>query len=122
MFLSGIITFPVTILSGAAVSAEVPMGAMTLSGILMPAAWTAAGLAFDVTLDDGVSWHPLFDDAGNECVVTNPAAGNFIVLKALPSYVMRGINALRVLSGTHSVAVNQGADRIITLIGRNEGI
>ena len=112
--------YPVTIANGTALSGAVKMGADTLVGIAMPAAWTTAGITFQVSIDDGATWLELNDDGGNNVTITNPAGGVFIMLSNKPDYVWREINVIKVRSGTASVPVNQTADRVITLIGRPE--
>ncbi len=47
----GLATFTATIPSGQSLSAEVDLGANSLVGIAMPAAWTAADLTFQVSSD-----------------------------------------------------------------------
>ena len=98
----------------------VAMGADTLAAIQMPAVWTAAGITFQVSPDGGTTWCELYDDAGNEVTITSPAAGSFILLNAHPSYEWRGVNLLKVRSGTAAAPVPQVAAAIVTLIGRPE--
>ena len=51
----GVFTQTATIGTGASLSQQIDLGAMTLVGIVMPASWTAAGLTFQVSADGGVS-------------------------------------------------------------------
>src|SRR5260221_12523835 len=55
---------PVTIVNGKSLSPEVALGAKTLVGIVMPGAWTAAGLTFRATADGGGTFNELQDGAG----------------------------------------------------------
>ena len=113
--------YPVTISPGQSLSAAVGMGADTLVGISMPAAWVAAALTFQVSID-GETWQELYADTGTEVTIpsTAAAAGQFIVLPTFPSYIWRGVNLLKVRSGTAGAPVVQTAGATITLIGRPE--
>lgn len=101
-----------TILSGASLSAAVYLGSGTLSKIIMPATWTAANLTFQ-TSDDGTTYSNLYDASGTEYVVTAAASRAIIV----PVSEFQGFRYMKVRSGTAGVPVNQGADRVLTLIG-----
>lgn len=115
----GITLTPVTIVSGAALSGPAALGALTLVGISMPAAWTAADMTFQVSPDGGTTWQELFDGAGAALTIKG-AAGQFVIPIADPSYLWRGVNMIQVRSGTVAVPVNQAADRIINLVSRSE--
>jgi hypothetical protein len=119
MFLIGIHQYPATIAAGQSLSGPVPMGVDTLVGIEMPAAWTAAPLTFQVSPDGGTTWQELYDGAGNEVTIlaASAAAGRFI---QMTSYMWRGINMLRVRSGTAGAPVAQSAGAVVTLIGRQK--
>ncbi len=119
MFLVGITTTPATIAAGASLSEPVALGALTLVGISMPAAWTAAALTFQVSPDGGTTWQELFDGAGNE-VTVQAAAGQFVVPFAMPSYLWRGVNMIQVRSGTAGGPVNQAAEAVINIVSRSE--
>lgn len=114
----GITLNPATIAAGTALSGPVALGALTLVGISMPAAWTAAPLTFQVS-PDGVTWQELYDGAGNE-VTIQAAANQFIIPLANPSYLWRGVNLVQVRSGTLAEPVNQVAAATINLITRSE--
>lgn len=119
MFAVGITLNPVVIAAGASLSAACPLGALTLAGISMPAVWTAAALTFQVSPDGGATWQELYDGAGNPVTVT-AAAGQFVVPVANPSYVWRGINMVKVRSGTAAAPVNQAAAATVNLVTRPE--
>lgn len=107
----------VTITNGASLSAEVALGDFVPIGIIMPAAWTAAGLTFQVSGDGAVTWNGLYDSAGNETTFT-VAASRYI---PLDPNVWIGINDIKIRSGTSGSPVNQGADRILTVVSRVYG-
>jgi hypothetical protein len=121
VFLIGLTLTPATIAAGASQSGPVSLGALTLVGISMPAAWTTAALTFQVSPDGGTTWQELYDGAGNEITITG-AAGQFLILPPFPSYDWRGVNMLQVRSGTAGSPVNQVAQAIINLVTRQEQI
>lgn len=102
-----------TIAASGSLSAEVPLGEKTLVGIVMPAAWTAAGITFQATADD-VNFSELYDGAGNEITLT-AAAGQFIQVDPTK---WRGITGVKVRSGTAASPVNQTVQAVLTLITR----
>lgn len=101
----------VTIPNGAAITGDIDLGSETLAGIVVPASWTAANLTFQASAD-GVTYSNLFDGFGVE-VTASAAASRFIALNAAD---FAGVRALRVRSGTSGTPVNQGADRVLTLV------
>lgn len=103
-----------TIASGAALSAAVPLGAGTLVGVSMPAGWDAAAMTFQVSADGGTTWQELFGSGGSAVSYT-VAANNFV---AIDPATWRGINMIKVRSGTSGATVNQTAARTLTLITR----
>lgn len=119
MFSVGITLNPATIASGQALSGPVPLGALTLVGISMPAVWTPAVLTFQVSPDGGTTWQELYDGAGNEVTFT-AGAGQFIIPLADPSSAWRGINMVQMRSGTAAAPVNQTACAVINLVTRSE--
>jgi hypothetical protein len=108
-------TGQVTIANGQSLSNAIDLGAKVLSGILIPAAWTAAGLSFQASDDLGVTWQNLYDATGSEVTITSAAvtAGRRISLD--PSLFV-GIDFLKVRSGIQSAPVPQGQSTILTLI------
>lgn len=106
--------FVATILAGAALSGEVDIGGNTLVGITMPAAWTTAAMTFSVSTDGGTTWCEMTTSAGAEVSYT-VAASQYI---AVDPTLWRGVNAVKVRSGTLASAVNQVAQALVTLITR----
>jgi hypothetical protein len=107
----------VTIANGQSLSPFVAIGPKTLVGIGLPAAWTAASLTFQVTLDGGVTFLEFYDGAG---AVTLPvAAGQFVAIPPVPDW--GGVVGLKVRSGTSGSPVNQAADRLLSLVTRTVG-
>jgi len=110
----GISVLPATIAAGQAISAEIDLGAMTLVGIVMPPAWTAAGMTFQISPDGGATWVEHTNSAG--------AATNFVVgggqYIAVDPALWRGVYSMKVRSGTVGAPVNQTVGAALQLICR----
>jgi hypothetical protein len=103
----------VTIANGTALSPAVGLYPFALHGILMPAAWTAADLTFQVSVD-GATFGEMTDVSGN-AVDYKAAAGVYIPIDPT---LWRAIGLIKVRSGTAGVPVAQAADRVLTLMTR----
>ena len=103
----------VTISNGTSLSPAVPLGDWTMCGIAMPAGWDAASLSFQVSVDGGSTWLEMQDGASAYSLTA--AAGQYI---AFEPFKWTGVNHVKVRSGTSGSAVNQTADRALTLITR----
>lgn len=101
----------VDIANGASLSDALNLAGMTMVAIVIPAAWTAANLTFQASID-GTTYYNLFDDGGNEQTVT-AAASEHLFLSPLEWI---GINWIKIRSGTSGAAVNQGAARTIQVV------
>lgn len=112
----GIFTQTVTIASGASLSGAATVNNAHLVGIVMPAAWTAATLTFQVSRD-GTTFTDFYRD-GAEYTRTEPTTAASRDIGISPGD-FAGVAALKVRSGTGAAAVNQGADRVITLVFRH---
>ena len=109
-----ITTTTATIDAGASLSAGIRLpNAHYLAAILLPAAWTAAGITFQGSAD-GVTYGDIHASDGTELTLT-VAAGQLVTLTA---DALRAVPFLKVRSGTAAVAVNQAAARTLTLITR----
>lgn len=115
-----------TIASGAALSSQttgtygtshggINMAGLTLVALDMPAVWTAADITFQES-SDGVTYRNVFNADGTEFKITLPLANQKIPLADLDT---AGWRFIKVRSGTAAAPVNQGAERIIGLIGRD---
>ncbi len=104
-----------TIDAAAALSGAVNFGGLRLFGIVMPAAWTAAALTFQVSFDEGASWSNLYDANGSEVNVT-VAASRAITLDPV---VFAAVPMLKVRSGTAAAPVNQTAAAALQLVVRS---
>lgn len=94
-------------------SAAVNLGEKVAIGILMPAAWDAANLTFQGSVD-GVSFSNIYDSSGNELTVT-AAASRYIYLDPT---VFVGLNQIKVRSGTNGTPVTQTAARALSIVTR----
>jgi hypothetical protein len=111
---NGLVRWPLLIASGTSISAiPARINATVLIGVMMPAAWDAAALTFQASLD-GVTFSPAYDSNGTELTVTT-AAGRYVVI---PWTMLAGTEFLHVRSGTFSTPVVQTADRTLTIISR----
>jgi hypothetical protein len=109
---TNLFTATATISSGASLSAAVPINQMVVVGLIMPDAWTAADLTFAVSSDGGATFRDLYGSA-DAAVQYQASAGHQIGFDPTP---WRGIDQVKVRSGTADAAVNQAADRTITLL------
>jgi hypothetical protein len=110
----GINQFPVTIANGTALSGPVALGEFVLTGLAMPAAgWDAAALTFQVSVDGGATWQEM---QSISAAISYTAAANQYI--AIDPTLWRGINMIKVRSGTSGTPVPQTADRILTLVTR----
>jgi hypothetical protein len=90
---------------------------MRLGGLIMPSAWTAASLSFQISAD-GVSFNDLRDKYDNEIVVTVTA--NNAYLFDLADWIT--FPFLKIRSGTAAAPINQAATRSLTLLLRATGV
>lgn len=100
-----------TIGSGSALSSAVDLGRTTLAGIVMPAAWTATNLTFDVSADNAV--FVSLRASGAEVALTVAANEGH----SLDSSIMMSWRYVKLRSGPLGSPVNQTQTRVITLIG-----
>lgn len=107
----------VTVSSGGSLSAAVNLGGRAPVAVLMSAGWDSASLTFQASMDGttyGDVWAP--DVSGTQAEVAHAvAAGRFV---ALDANAFAGARFLKLRSGTSGSAVNQTADRVLTLITR----
>jgi hypothetical protein len=106
-----------TIAKSGSLSGAVDMGNFRYFSIQMPAAWTAAGLTFQGSLD-GTTYQNIYDDSGSEVYIPTVSAStnvscDSIALKLIP------YRYIKIRSGTAASAVNQEAARTIYLLGKD---
>lgn len=100
----------VTIASGTSLSGAVEIGEGVLIGIVLPT-MTSASLSFQASAD-GTTYGEAVDSALAAIAVSASTGGQYIAAPA----ALNGVPFLKIRSGTSGAPVNQGADRVITLI------
>jgi len=99
-----------TIASGASLSAGVNLSGRVLAGVYMPASWTSADLTFQAS-NDGSTWFNVYMDAAEVTVAATAAT-----YVAIDPVAFLGVKHIKVRSGASGAAVNQAADRVLTLM------
>ncbi len=105
-------TKTVTITSGTSLSGGVEIGEGVLVGLDVPA-FTSAAITFQVSSDGGTTYRDAYDAAAAEVTCGAATTGNRYI--AAPA-ALNGAWWIKVRSGTSAAPVNQGADRVITLV------
>lgn len=93
-------------------STAIQTNGVPVVGIEMPPGWTAAPMSF-ISSVDGSNYQPVWDQYGNEFVITVAAGRNLFVDSARYFWMA---NYLKARSGTEATPVTQGADRTVKLI------
>lgn len=96
--------------SGGSLSGAVDLGGRKLVAIVMPDTWTAAKMTFQAS-PDGVTYFNVYDGSTEREV--DVAASYYSALN-IADWV--GLRWLKFRSGTAASAVNQTAERTITLV------
>lgn len=103
-------TTTVVIANGASLSGAVDLGGRKLVALILPDAWTAASLTFQGSVD-GTNFFNVYDGATERTLVV---AANYYSAQNIADWV--GFRWIKVRSGTAGTAVNQAAERTITLV------
>lgn len=110
-----------TIASGQAVSNAINIEGLALLGIAFPAAWDAAAITFEGSVN-GTTWAPVYDDAGNELTIASGVVttltGKVVVAGGGALEKLAALYAIKIRSGTAASPVNQTAERVFNLIGK----
>lgn len=106
---------PAAIASGQSLSGQVNLGGYTLVGIVVPAAWIAAGISFQASADDGATWAELVDSTDTAISVSSITGAAFV---AIDPTKWRGVRSIKVRSGTAAAPVNQTSAVVLTLLTR----
>lgn len=102
-------TLTATIANGASLGDMLIVYPVSISAIIMPAAWTTAVLSFQGSFD-GVNFFDLYNDAGDEYQIPASASQAIVLNVPLPfPYV-------KVRSGLTGAPVNQGAARALMIV------
>ena len=103
-------TLTCTIENGGSLSGAVDLGGRKLVAIVMPSGWDAAGMTFQAS-PDGVNFFNVYDGATERNLTV--AASYYSALN-IADWV--GIRWVKIRSGTAASAVNQTAERTLTLV------
>ena len=106
----------VTIANGTSLSSALDLHGCRFVAIAMSAAWTAASLTFQGSAD-GTTYYNVYDDAGNELSMT-VSNQRYVVFDSATKDNLSGIRWIKVRSGAAAAAVNQLAERTLTLVAR----
>jgi hypothetical protein len=102
----------VTIAINASQSAPFFTAGQAVVGILMPAAWTAARIGFDVSVD-GITYYTAYDSGGN--YEQSAAQASSFICIPLADAIFAPFIRLKSVDNVN-VAVNQAAARTLTLV------
>jgi hypothetical protein len=109
---------PIKIANGTSLSQAVDFRGFALKGIITPAAWTAAAISLQASAD-GQTFVPLVIDNGSvqTSLIATVAVSSYYAPKT-PSgtYPFPMPRFIKIRSGTDGTPVNQGADRLFTLV------
>jgi hypothetical protein len=108
----GVNTVTATIAAAGTLSGAVQLNGTSLLQVLMPAGWDAAALSFQTCETEDGTFADLYDSFGTE-VTLAVAAGRSVLV---PDDMLRGVNFVKLRSGTSGATVAQTADRAITLL------
>lgn len=100
-----------TIASGASLSGAVLLGPCRLCGVQLPGTWTTAAITFEVSVDGGTTFKPLYDLYGTE-YTAQAAADRWV---GLPVSDFAAYDAVKIRSGSVASPVNQAADRALVV-------
>jgi len=110
-----------TIAEGAAVSSSVPVSKIGPRGfaVILPAAWTAADIGIDVSVD-GDTWHPLKNADGRVKITDVGTSNDPRPLRSFPAEawaagVFEFVRLVSINTSTEA-SVNQAAARELTLV------
>lgn len=104
-------TISATIANGAALSASVSLNGRNLWSILMPSGWTAADITFQGSID-GTNFFDIYE-GGTEYQLAVAASRMVTMTKPFLFYALTNI---KIRSGTAATPVNQGAERVLSVV------
>lgn len=105
------------IANGTSTTGNIDLRGKALTGILMPAAWTAASLTFDVSRD-GTNFFPLHDRTAAYVIAAAGGAAAGLAITMDPE-VFGDWTHVRIRSGVIGTYVNQGAARTLVVLTRD---
>lgn len=103
-------------INASASSSIKPQGACIPAAILMPAAWTAAGLSPEISVDNS-TYYPIYDEYGSMVILQ--ASTSRAIRLSPADYFGAGIYfRLRSVNASTGAAVTQAAARTLTILCR----
>lgn len=125
---SEVTTTTATIANGAATTEAIDVRFRDVVGVVIPSAWTAAGIGFNVSYDSGTTYVPVKRPEVGTATAPIPSKTLEILSTDVPTSTatfmglrpewFHGATHLKVLSQTNGSAVNQGAARSVILVMR----
>jgi|SRR5215469_12592997 len=103
---------PVTIAQGTALSPQIDIGTKSLAAVSVPASWVTTSLSFQASFDGGNTWGELVDQTKAPVTVASITGAAQI---AVDPNKLRGVQSLKVRSGTAASPINQTAAGGVTL-------
>lgn len=109
------------IVSGAAVSAAINIIGLGLvgAGVLVPAGWTAADIAFEVSVD-GLTWYPVYDETGTRVKVSGISTSESrLYIAPAQAWIAGAFPYMRFVSIDTSTGANKNqdtSDKTLTLV------
>lgn len=108
-----------TIANGESLSDAVAIGSGSVAALHLPAAWTAAALTFQGSVDGGVTYGNIYDDGVERTIASASIVASRIL--SLDQRDWEGFTHIKIRSGTAATPVNQGAARAI-LVALERGV
>ncbi len=105
-------TQSLTIANGAAVSDAFDMRDYSGGNLYMPAAWTAANIGFQIAIDAGGTFYPLYDDTAAIVEIASPAVDTAYTL---PSELFAACFVKLWSQDGAGADTNQGAARTVVI-------
>lgn len=102
-----------TIANAGSLSGAADVSAGRIVGLQLPAAWTAAPITFQGSIDGGATYSDVYDDGVERTI----AAGSVVASRVLPldGDDWRAFTHVKIRSGTAASPVAQGAQRVFGL-------
>jgi hypothetical protein len=111
-------TLQVQIAAGQSLSPQIDIGTKSLVALVLPSNWVAAagGISFQASIDGGTTWNELLTLAGTPYAISFTAAGAAYL--ALSPDILRGVQSLKIRSGTSASPVPQTNTVVLQLVTR----
>jgi hypothetical protein len=104
-----------TIANGASLSGAVEIGDATVVALVMPAAWTAASITLQASVD-GSTFVDVYKNNGASELEITVSTSRWVLLNLPDIAGLRGAHSIKVRSGTTGSPVAQGGARSIGVV------